>query len=220
MVPPSGNMSIGPQQFWLGPARAGRQVRFWIDTASVHLSIGGWRIKTVPSRLTGVDLARLRLSGGPPGRAAARGTGPRHCVLVGGSPAPTASGVLRGSCPLEAAGPDCLYPLDANSWWLGRSRSLAQVAGRWQLVEGVPGRLRCCTGVLYGARVLSLCGSIPPITSMGVNRAWLPQLAIYTSSRSSIPGTYFRDESCCEIVDRRSDRTSLGGAGVGPRCYN
>ena len=26
----------------------------------MHLSIGGWRIKTVPSRLTEVDLARLR----------------------------------------------------------------------------------------------------------------------------------------------------------------
>ena len=66
VVPPSGNLTVGPQQFWLGPARAGQQVRFWIDTATVHLSTGGWRIKTVPSRLTGVDLARLRLSGARP----------------------------------------------------------------------------------------------------------------------------------------------------------
>jgi len=28
VVPPSGNMSIGPQQFWLGPARTGQQARF------------------------------------------------------------------------------------------------------------------------------------------------------------------------------------------------
>jgi hypothetical protein len=68
VVPASGNMAVGPQQFWLGPARAGQLVRFWIDTATVHLSTGGWRIKTVPSRLTGADLARLRLSGArPPG---------------------------------------------------------------------------------------------------------------------------------------------------------
>ena len=75
VVPASGNMAIGPQQFWLGPARTGQQVRFWIDTTTVHLSINGWRIKTVPSRLSAVDLARLRQAGarpaGPPpaGRA-------------------------------------------------------------------------------------------------------------------------------------------------------
>jgi hypothetical protein len=60
VVPPSGNLWVGGQQFWLSPARAGRQVTLWIDTTTVHLSIGGWRIKTVPSRLSEVDLARLR----------------------------------------------------------------------------------------------------------------------------------------------------------------
>ena len=66
VVPAPGNMSIGPQQFWLGPARTGQQVRFWIDTATVHLSIGGWRIKTVPSRLPAVGIARLRQAGARP----------------------------------------------------------------------------------------------------------------------------------------------------------
>ena len=65
-VPASGNLTIGPQQFWLGTGRAGQQVRFWIDTATCHLSIGGWRIKTVPSRLTAADLARLRRTDGRP----------------------------------------------------------------------------------------------------------------------------------------------------------
>jgi hypothetical protein len=70
VVPPSGNMWAGGQQFWLSPARAGQTVTLWIDTTTVHLSIGGWRIKTVPSRLTEVDLARLRRTdarpAGPP----------------------------------------------------------------------------------------------------------------------------------------------------------
>jgi hypothetical protein len=57
---------IGPQQFWLGTVRAGQTVTFWIDTTTVHLSTGGWRIKTVPSRLTEVDLARLRRAGARP----------------------------------------------------------------------------------------------------------------------------------------------------------
>ncbi len=60
VVPPSGNMWVGGQQFWLSPARAGQTVTLWMDTTSVHLSAGGWRVKTVPSRLTEVDLARLR----------------------------------------------------------------------------------------------------------------------------------------------------------------
>jgi transposase InsO family protein len=52
VVPASGDMTVGPQQFWLGTTRAGQQVTLWIDTTTVHLSIGGWRIKTVPSRWT------------------------------------------------------------------------------------------------------------------------------------------------------------------------
>jgi hypothetical protein len=69
IVPPSGNMTVGPQQFWLGTARAGQKVTLWIDTTTCHVSAGGWRIKTVPSRLSEVDLARLR-------RADARPAGP------------------------------------------------------------------------------------------------------------------------------------------------
>ena len=66
VVPPSGNMTVGPQQFWLSPARAGQRVTLWIDATTCHLSIGGWRIKTVPSRLSEVELARLRRTDGRP----------------------------------------------------------------------------------------------------------------------------------------------------------
>jgi hypothetical protein len=66
VVPPSGNMWVGGQQFWLSPVRAGQKVTLWIDTTTCHLSVGGWRIKTVPSRLTEVDLARLRHADGRP----------------------------------------------------------------------------------------------------------------------------------------------------------
>jgi transposase InsO family protein len=77
VVPASGNMTVGPQQFWLGTSRTGQTVSFWIDTRTVHLSIDGWRIKTVPSRLSPADLARLRRNGarpaGPPPAGAAPG---------------------------------------------------------------------------------------------------------------------------------------------------
>ena len=87
VVPPSGNMRVGPQQFWLGPARAGQKVTLWIDTTTVHLSIGGWRIKTVPSRLTEVDLARLRRTDGRPAGPPPAGPSPgvlaaSRCVEV------------------------------------------------------------------------------------------------------------------------------------------
>ena len=82
-------MTVGPQQFWLGTARAGQRVSFWIDTTTVHLSIGGWRIKTVPSRLSEVDLARLR-------RADGRPAGPPP---AGPAPGALAASQVRGSGP-------------------------------------------------------------------------------------------------------------------------
>jgi transposase InsO family protein len=87
VVPPSGNMTVGPQQFWLGTARAGQKVTLWIDTTTCHLSIGGWRVKTVPSRLTEVDLARLRHADGRPAGPPPAGPSPgalaaSRCVEV------------------------------------------------------------------------------------------------------------------------------------------
>lgn len=64
--PASGNLGVCGQQFWLGPARAGRKLTLWIDTTTVHLSFDGQHLKTLPSRLTSIDLARLRAQGARP----------------------------------------------------------------------------------------------------------------------------------------------------------
>ena len=66
MVPPSGNLWIGGQQVWLGPALSGRQVTLWADAVSLHVLADGARIKTVPSRLGVTELARLAASGARP----------------------------------------------------------------------------------------------------------------------------------------------------------
>jgi transposase InsO family protein len=75
-VSPSGNVKVGPQQFWIGSAHAGRQLGFWMDTTTVHLSLDGVHLKTVPSRQTTVSLTRLRSAGarpaGPPPAAGSR----------------------------------------------------------------------------------------------------------------------------------------------------
>ena len=63
VVPASGNMTLCQNQFWLGPARAGQVVRFWIDCEWVHLSIGGQRVKTLRSRFSVNDLAILTAQG-------------------------------------------------------------------------------------------------------------------------------------------------------------
>ena len=74
-VPACGNLSIGEQQIWLGPKSAGRAVQFWADTVSVHVSLDGEHLKTVPSRLSTTSLHRLLGEGavraGPPPRSPA-----------------------------------------------------------------------------------------------------------------------------------------------------
>lgn len=66
IVPASGNLAVCGQQFWLGPARAGHKLTLWIDTTTVHLSLDGQHLKTLPCRLTSIDLARLRAQGARP----------------------------------------------------------------------------------------------------------------------------------------------------------
>ncbi|MFJ2563947.1 IS481 family transposase [Streptomyces sp. NPDC094154] len=64
VVPASGNLQVAGKQFWLGPARSGLTVTFWVDTSVIHLLIAGTRIKTVRSHLSVADLGRLAARGG------------------------------------------------------------------------------------------------------------------------------------------------------------
>ena len=66
VVPPSGNMQVAGQQFWLGPTRAGMTITFWAGIDVIHLIIAGARVKSVRSHLSPTDLARLAASGGRP----------------------------------------------------------------------------------------------------------------------------------------------------------
>jgi transposase InsO family protein len=79
VVPPSGNLQLGGQQVWLGPALADRKVTIWVDETSLHVLLDGARIKTLPSRLGIPELARLAADGarpaGPSPLLAGTGTG-------------------------------------------------------------------------------------------------------------------------------------------------
>ena len=74
-VPPSGNVGFCGQQIWIGPKWAGKVIELWADTVSVHVSMDGQHLKTVPSRLSIHSLHRLVREGaveaGPPPRAPA-----------------------------------------------------------------------------------------------------------------------------------------------------
>jgi len=66
VVPPSGNLWVGGQQIWLGPALADKKVTIWVDETSLHVLLDGARIKTLPSRLGLPELARLTADGARP----------------------------------------------------------------------------------------------------------------------------------------------------------
>jgi transposase InsO family protein len=66
VVPASGNVWIGGQQVWLGPALSGRQITVWVDAVSLHVLLDGARIKTLPSRLGATELSRLAANGARP----------------------------------------------------------------------------------------------------------------------------------------------------------
>jgi hypothetical protein len=89
VVPPSGNLQIGGQQVWLGPALAGRQVTIWADETVLHVLLGGTRLKTLPSRLGPVELARLAADGahpaGPPPLRAGTGSAVEVERMVNGA---------------------------------------------------------------------------------------------------------------------------------------
>jgi hypothetical protein len=68
-VTPTGNITVGRQQIWIGLDHIGRTIGVWVDTTTIHLAydrVGGPHIKTVPSRLTTTHLTRLANAGAVP----------------------------------------------------------------------------------------------------------------------------------------------------------
>jgi transposase-like protein len=60
LVPAAGSVSlVGIQQVWLGTALSGRTVTLWVDRHSIHVSLDGAWVKTVPTRLSVEQLSTL-----------------------------------------------------------------------------------------------------------------------------------------------------------------
>ncbi|MET8355297.1 hypothetical protein [Micromonospora sp. NPDC005206] len=84
VIPASGNLAVCGQQFWLGPAHAGRTITLWADTTVIHLLLNGARLKSVPSRLTLDHLRQLLAEDGQPA-----------------GPSPIAAGPAESGGPIE-----------------------------------------------------------------------------------------------------------------------
>jgi hypothetical protein len=66
LVPLSGNLWIGGQQVWLGPALAGCAVTIRVDESALYVVLDGMQLKTLPSRLGVAELGRLAAHGARP----------------------------------------------------------------------------------------------------------------------------------------------------------
>jgi len=81
-VPACGNLGVAGRQVWLGRRLVGRTVQVRLDGTTMHVSLDGRLLKTLPCRLRLEDLGRGRLAGarpaGPPPASVAG-----HAVLVG-----------------------------------------------------------------------------------------------------------------------------------------
>ena len=93
VISPAGVLSVLPrvQRLKLGPAMAGQAARVWADEVTVHVTIGGRLIKTVPSSLNAEDLAELRMRGAAP-------AGPPPAM-----PAPARAGALPAGTVIEVS---------------------------------------------------------------------------------------------------------------------
>ena len=91
VISPAGVLSVLPrvQRLKMGPAMAGQVARVWADEVTVHVSIGGQLVKTVPSILDAEDLAELRMRGAAP-------AGPPPAL-----PAPARAGALPAGTVIE-----------------------------------------------------------------------------------------------------------------------
>ena len=62
-VPPSGNLQIGGQQVWVGPALSGRGVTLWADAISLHVLLrGARRARSLPPQPGGPITVQRRVS--------------------------------------------------------------------------------------------------------------------------------------------------------------
>jgi hypothetical protein len=87
IVSPAGVLSVLPrvQRLKLGQGLAGQAARVWADEATVHVTIAGKLVKSVPSSLNAEDLAELRMRGAAPAGPPPAMPAPARAALPAGT---------------------------------------------------------------------------------------------------------------------------------------
>jgi len=124
----AGVLSVLPraQRLKLGRALAGQAARVWADEITVHVSIGGQLIKTVPSSLDAEDLAELRMRGAAP-------AGPPPAM-----PAPARTGILPAGTVIEVSR---TVNADGNAGVAGRTIKIGPELARAKVTLRLDGHL-------------------------------------------------------------------------------
>jgi len=168
-VPASGNMFAAGRQVWLGKHLSGQKVTLRLDHSSLHVFHAGELIKTCPVTLDDKDLARLRATGGRPGRPSPatalppgplpadaivevqRQVGNGGCISVGGK---------QISAGLHLAGQRVILRIDQHL--------LHVITADGALARTLPSPLQpAARGRLHGAH---LAGPPPPAPPAGITR--------------------------------------------------
>jgi hypothetical protein len=112
-VPACGNLGVAGRQVWLGRRLAGRRVQVRLDGATMHVSLDGRLLKTLPCPLQPQDLHQGRLQGARPAGPAPFSTA-AHAVLLGpGDAVEVARRVNAGGTvgsPASRSRSDCHWP--------------------------------------------------------------------------------------------------------------
>jgi transposase InsO family protein len=210
VVPPSGNLQLGGQQVWLGPALADRKVTIWVDETSLHVLLDGARIKTLPSRLGIPELARLAADGarpaGPSPLLAGTGTGVEAERMVNAAGLVSLAGaqVNVGS---ELAGQRVMLRMDGTQ--------MTVISGDGELLRTVPcpvpagDRLR-----LRGAR-RAAAGPPPPSGPVRVQRRVSSRGGVMVATQKIQVGLIHAGKIVTVTAEDHSFRLAIDGQTVG-----
>ena len=128
VISPAGVLSVLPrvQRLKLGLALAGQVARVWADEVTVHVTVGGQLVKTVPSGLDAEDLAELRMRGAAP-------AGPPPAT-----PAPSRAGALPAGAVIEV---DRIVDVNGTADLAGRRVKIGPELARGKVTLRLDGHL-------------------------------------------------------------------------------
>ena len=159
-VPACGNLGVAGRQVWLGRRLASQTVQVRLDGATMHVSLDGRLLKTLPCRLQPKDLGQGRLAGarpaGPPPASVAA-----HAVLLGSGDGIEVDRRVNAAGTVGVAGRQVSVglPLAGQTVTLRLEAATMHVLADGALVRSLPSPVQAAARAkLHGARLA--CGGL------------------------------------------------------------